>query len=456
MADARLRRRSVLTGGALLAAGAPALLVGCSSSDEPGDESGDDAGEPAASTTPPRLEDLDLSDWEVVRGQFALDPELAHFAAFVLASHPAPVRAAIERWRDAFDADPAATVAGELAHDEEVRTAAAGYLGVRPAEVALTDSTTMGLGLVYHGLPLCPGDHVLTTTHDFYATHEALRLAAARAGAEVERIALYDDPAAAGADELAGRVAAAIRPQTKVVALTWVHSSTGVKLPVRAIADAVADANAGRAEADRAILVLDAIHGLGADAARPGDLGCDVFVSGTHKWLFGPRGTGIVWAAPAAGAAVAPTIPSFTAPSFVNWLTGGDEPSPFGVGNTPGGYQAFEHRWAVTEAFAFHQAIGPDRVAARTQELATRLKDGLAELPGVRLVTPRDPALSAGLVCVDVAGRDPAEVVQQLLDQRIVASVTPYSEPYVRFGASIVTTPEQVDAAVEAVAGLAR
>ncbi|TDC48871.1 aminotransferase class V-fold PLP-dependent enzyme [Jiangella ureilytica] len=449
MALAQVNRRTVLAGGALLAAGAPALLAGCSSRDDPAEGASSPAGESQAPQS-------DLGDWDAVRAQFALDPELAHFAAYVLASHPAPVRAAVERWREALDTDPAAAVADEVARDEEVRAAAAGYLGVEPADVALTDSTTMGLGLVYHGLALNPGDHVLTTTHDFYATHEALRLSAARTGAEVEQVPLYDDPAATGADEMAGRVAAAIRPQTRVVALTWVHSGTGVKIPVRAIADAVAAANAGRAEEDRAIVVLDAVHGLGADAASPGGLGCDVFVSGTHKWLFGPRGTGIVWAAAATGAGVAPAIPSFTAPSFVNWLTGDDQPSPFGVGNTPGGYQAFEHRWAVTEAFAFHREIGPDRVAARTQELATRLKDGLAETSGVRVVTPRDPELSAGLVCVEVAGQDPFEVVDRLRDQRIVATVTPYREPYVRFGASIVTTPEQVDAAVEAVAGLAR
>lgn len=443
MAGARLRRRTVL-------AGAPALLVGCSD----GDSGGSDR--PAAASSPPSLDELDLTDWEVVRAQFALDPELAHFAAYVLASHPVPVRAAVERWRDAFEADPAAAVAGELEHDDEVRAAAAGYLGVDAAEIALTGSTTMGLGLVYHGLALRPGDHVLTTTHDFYSTHEALRLAAARGGAEVEQVALYDDPATASADEVTGRLAAAIRPATRVVALTWVHSNTGVKLPVRAMADAVAAANAGRADADRAILVLDAVHGLGADAARPRDLGCDVFVSGTHKWLFGPRGTGLVWAAAGAGVAVAPTIPSFTASSFVNWLTGDDQPSPFGVGNTPGGYQAFEHRWAATEAFAFHQAIGPDRVAARTQELATRLKDGLADVGGVRLVTPRDPGLSAGLVCVEVARGDPSELVRQLRDARIVASLTPYRETYVRFGTSIVTTPDQADAAVEAVAELTR
>ncbi|WP_116947416.1 hypothetical protein [Jiangella endophytica] len=78
-----------------------------------------------------------------------------------------------------------------------------------------------------------------------------------------------------------------------------------------------------------------------------------------------------------------------------------------------------------------------------------------AVLAAGALVTPRDPELSAGLVCVEVAGHDPADVVEHLLGERIVASVTPYREAYVRFGTSIVTTPEQVDAAVEAVAGLA-
>ena len=128
----------------------------------------------------------------------------------------------------------------------------------------------------------------------------------------------------------------------------------------------------------------------------------------------------------------------------------------FGPDATPGGFHSFEHRWALAEAFTFHQDIGRARVAARTQELATRLKDGLAELSGVRVVTPRDPDLSSGIVCCEVAGREPFEVVELLRDQyRILASVSPYREPFVRFGASIVTTPEQVDSAVGALAEIA-
>lgn len=453
MVDKTMDRRSLLGGGAALAAGGLiASLAGCTADDAR-------AGDESPTATPTGADgaggDVDLSDWAAVRSQFALDPDLAHFAAFVLASHPAPVRAAIQRWREAFDADPAAMVEDELRNDDAVRIAAAEYLGANTDEVALTDSTTMGLALVYQGLDLRPGDHVLATTHDFYSTHEALRLVAARTGADVRQISLYDEPSYATADDMVARLTAHLRPETRVVSLTWVHSGTGVKIPVRAIADALAEANADRDPDERAIVILDAIHGLGAEADTPADLGCDVFVSGTHKWMFGPRGTGIVWAHRDAGARIRPTIPSFSSPAFTNWLSGRAESSPFGVGITPGGYQAFEHRWAAADAFAFHQAIGRDRIAARTQELATRLKAGLADIRGVRLVTPVDPAVSSGLVCCALGRQDPDDVVRRLReDHQIVAGVTPYRDRYVRFGTSIVTTPEQVDDLIDAVAAI--
>ena len=72
----------------------------------------------------------------------------------------------------------------------------------------------------------------------------------------------------------------------------------------------------------------------------------------------------------------------------------------------------------------------------------------------MRLRTPASPALSAGLVCFDVEGHDPADVVARLAARRIVASVTPYARRHVRLGPGIVNSPVDVDAAVRAVANL--
>jgi selenocysteine lyase/cysteine desulfurase len=223
-----------------------------------------------------------------------------------------------------------------------------------------------------------------------------------------------------------------------------------VKLPVAEIAAALADANAGRAEEDRALLCVDGVHGLGVEDTTVSDLGCDFLVAGTHKWLFGPRGTGIVWGRADAWPAVDTTIPPFEPDSFGEWIAGQPPTPQSGVRFTPGGYHSFEHRWALAEAFRFHLDIGKAAVAERTHEQAGRLKDGLAGVPDLPLITPASAEVSAGIVCVDTADGDAAAVVARLAGEGFDASVTPYRESYVRFGPSIVTTPDDVDALVEA------
>ena len=167
------------------------------------------------------------------------------------------------------------------------------------------------------------------------------------------------------------------------------------------------------------------VHGLGVEPEQLPDLGCDFVVSGCHKWLFGPRGTGIVWGRAEAWAEVSPTIPSFgDVESFVAWLEGSDPGSPTSASAfAPGGYHAFEHRWALAAAFAFRQEIGHERAAEWTHGLARRLKEGLRESPGTTLRTPPDERLSAGLVCCDEPGES---AVERLRDEHgVVASLTP-------------------------------
>src|SRR5512145_2126904 len=136
------------------------------------------------------------SDWQAVRNQFPLSRDLIHLAGFFLASHPTPVREAIERHRAGLDADPIGYWMGhEKKQEAAVLQAAAGYLGVDPTEIALTDSTTMGLGLLYGGLALREGQEILTTTHDHYSTEMSLRLRAERIGAQVRQIPLYQKTA---------------------------------------------------------------------------------------------------------------------------------------------------------------------------------------------------------------------------------------------------------------------
>ena len=404
-----------------------------------------------------------LDDWGKIRAQFRLVPDYVHLAGFYIASHPAPVRAAIDAFRQALDENPFLVVERGMFETEaenlqsKVRGDVAAYLGGRPEEVALTPNTTTGLALVYHGLPLKPGDEVLVTTHDHYVHHEAIRFATERNGASVRRFALFDDAASATAGGIVSRVREAIRPATRVLGITWVHSSTGMRLPVRAIADALQEVNRQRGGDERVLLVVDGVHGLGAVDESVAAMGCDFFSSGAHKWMFAPRGTGIVWARAENWARLKPVIPSFSdLEAYRAWMDDRAPASPTNARRaTPGGFLAYEHQWAMGAAFRMHQQMGRARIAARIRELNGRCKAGLAEVRGVKLHTPLDPALSAGICCFELQGLSPDAVVQALLSRRIIASTSPYKVSYARLSASVFNTPKEVDTAVAAVRTLA-
>ncbi|MDQ3057001.1 MAG: aminotransferase class V-fold PLP-dependent enzyme [Pseudomonadota bacterium] len=404
-----------------------------------------------AAETPPLP---DLSNWDAIRAQFALDRSYSHFASFFIASHPAPVRDAIEGYRRAIDHNPFHVIEQGLFEDDahniplQVQTQVAKYLGGRKEDVCLTSNTTTGLALVYQGLPLKAGDEVLTTVHDHFSHHESIRLATERAGASMRKVKLFDEAATATTDAIIAALLKGIGPKTRVVGITWVHSASGIRLPIREIAAAL------RARSGAPLtLVVDGVHGIGAVDETIATMGCDYFCAGTHKWMFAPRGTGLVWANADNWARLRPTIPSFSdLDQYTAWEKDTVPTTPNNANRmSPGGFQAYEHQWAMAAAFRMHEQMGRARVASRIRGLNEQLKAGLAENRKVTMHTPRAGELSAGLVAFEVEGIKPAEVVKQLLAKRIIASTSPYAITYARLAPSLVNTPQEVELAVRAV-----
>lgn len=399
-----------------------------------------------------------LQNWANVREQFdAVTREHIHLSSFFLASHPRPVREAIEKYRRAIDENPFLFVEENIyTMPGRIQASVAEYTGGKPEEVALTNSTTMGLALVYQGLPVKAEQEILTTAHDHFVHHEAIRLAAERAGADVKKIALYDDFKRISEAEIVNRIKKSVTPKTRVVGVTWVHSGTGVKLPVRAIADAIAEANKGRAEADRILLVVDGVHGFGVEDETVSELGADFFIAGTHKWIFGPRGTGIVWAKADNWKTLRMVFPAFAMETFAAWITDTELKAPMRaawIGQ--GGFHAFEYEWALPAAFDFHKQIGRKRIAERIHALNEQCKEGLAKMRHVKLYTPRGNRLSSGLICFDVDGMKSEEVVKRLLEKRVIASTAPYKNSYARIAPSLLNTPEEIETTLRHIRALA-
>src|SRR5262249_2568718 len=259
-----MNRRSFMTRtGALLGTGAitgvmPFLAI---------------SGKPLTALTEPTL-----SNWDAVRAQFNLDPNKINMSCYWHASHPESVREAIEQHRRGLDACPSEYFEENAPRLEAAERAAAGeYLAAAPENFAMTGSTTEGLGTIYGGLKLRPDQEILTTEQDHIMTKLSLRLRAERMGTSVRTISLYERSDSVAADELVDVVIRALTPRTRVVAITWVQSSTGVKMPVARLAKELVRVNATRSEEDRVLLCVDGLHGFGVEDFTISDLGCDFF-----------------------------------------------------------------------------------------------------------------------------------------------------------------------------------
>ena len=392
-------------------------------------------------------------DWRAVRELFPLAPDWTHLASFLFVSHPRPVAEAIDRFRRKLDADPVWIEIAAFSDAEgrpvvAVKRSIAEYIGGAPSEICLTSNTTSALAMAWHGLRIRPDQEILTTQHDHYSQHESIRYAAERSGAHVRYVALYDKSSQANATEMVDRIARAITPKTRAVGVTWVHSSTGVKIPIDGIAAAVARANQGRADADRCLLIVDGVHGFGnqdVDAARTG---CDFFAASGHKWLFAPRGTGFLWGRSDAWPHMRPTIPAFDpdAPeTWDAWKQRAPLPPTRAPFVSPGGFLAYEHVLAIPAAVQIHRTIGRANIAARIAELNGAFREGAAKIPRLTLHTPRDPSLSAGITCFEIAGSTADQVTERLATKRIRTSSSPYRVSYPRVAAGIMNFPEEIE-----------
>jgi selenocysteine lyase/cysteine desulfurase len=209
-----------------------------------------------------------------LRGQFPVLERLAYLNSGTDGPVPAAAvdaaRSALAdeldggRWRPHFEAR--IELAGRL------REGYARVLGTDPSNVALTTSTSEGLGKVLAGMDLGPGDEIVTSDSEHPGLIGPLKAARER-GAAVRAVPIAD-------------VADAVGPNTRVVACSHVSWVDGQVAPA-----ALADVGVP--------VVLDGAQGAGAVPLDMEALGCAAYAGAGQKWLCGADGTGMLYLSPA-------------------------------------------------------------------------------------------------------------------------------------------------------------
>ena len=286
---------------------------------------------------------------------------------------------------------------------EAAREPVAAFLGAAPEGVAFTRNATEANNIVAAGLKLRAGDEVIFESHAHPGGSLPWLGRQKRDGIRV-RIFEPDPTSAAGNLE---RIAALITPRTRVIQVSHVTAPTGIRFPVEAIA---------RLARDRGLWFhIDGAQSAGMIPVDVGAIGCDSFATSGHKWVGAPHGTGLVYVHPDRLDEVEPVeVGAYTDARY-------ELPDVFDYYPTARRYEYGTRDAARIAAFAeavrFLEEIGMDEVARYDAGLAQYLQARLRALPGVTVLTPADPALSAAITTFTVDGATAVELYNTFLNE---------------------------------------
>ncbi len=329
----------------------------------------------------------------------------------------------------------------------QAREALAELLGIgESSRIVFTHSATEGLNLAVKGL-VRPGDHLVTTSMEHNSLARPLHHAAAT-GVEVTWV--QSDPAGY---VTAAQIMSALRPETKLVAMTHCSNVTGAVNPVEEI---------GPLLRERGVRFL--VDGAQSTGSYPIDVDAmqiDLFAAPGHKGLYGPPGTGFLYIAP--GIELEPLLHGGTGSGSSELTQPVSLPERYesGTVNTP----ALAGLLAGVE---FVAARGVASIHAFEMALVDRMIKGLAAIPGVTVYTPDDGRPRCAVVSFTITGMDPSHI-GFVLDHRygIAVRVGLHCAPLahksigtfplgtVRVSPGLFNTEQDIDRFVAAVAELA-
>jgi len=300
---------------------------------------------------------------------------LIYFDSANTAQKPTVVVDAVARYYREYTANVARAVhtLGEeaTAAYEAVRDKLARFINAPRDEVVFTSGTTNAINLVAYSfaLPrLRPGDEILITAMEHHANIVPWQLVCERTGAKIKVAPINDK-----GELIVERFMELLTPSVKLAGVVHVSNVLGTLNPVRDLAKAC------RA---RGIPLL--VDGSQAAPHIPIDvqaIGCDFYAFTGHK-LFGPTGTGALWARREWLQAMPPFFGGGEMIKTVSFekTTFADPPHKFEAG-TPN-IAGFIGLGAAVD---YIESIGRERIAGYERELLGYATERLKSVQGLRL-----------------------------------------------------------------------
>ncbi|HWD00551.1 MAG TPA: aminotransferase class V-fold PLP-dependent enzyme [Candidatus Sulfopaludibacter sp.] len=383
----------------------------------------------------------DPAYWTRVREQFMLSRDKAFFNTGTIGAMPRVVyEKTVEHLRkmatDVADWDYTGPdwIAG-YSDVPAIRGKAAKLLNCDLKELALTDNVTSANSYVASGMDLPAGAEIIMSDQEHVGGESPWQNAAARRGGTVTKFALPKP--AHDAESILAIVMNAMRPRTKVLFLSHVITASGAILPVKQIC--------AEARQRGIFTVIDGAQAFGHVPVDVKEIGCDAYVGCFHKWMLAPAGEGFLYLRGDRAPGIWSSVASH------QWNNHDDN----GLRFSQRGTGSMSLMMGLEAALDFHNQIGAERIQQRIKYLGDYLRANLRKIPQVKIYSPDDAAMCAGITVYGVDGVGGPQLAKEMWDR---ARLRPRgsSAVAIRHCTHIYNSTEEIDKSLAIVRSLAR
>lgn len=374
----------------------------------------------------------DVSSWKGVRAQFLFPPDMILMNAANLCPSSRPVVESLHSNADLeHDLSPANRDRMQKGR-EATRKLLAEFLRVTPEEVMITRNTSEANNLVSSGLDLKAGDEVLAFSDNHPSNLQAWNEKAKRFGFTV-RLVQQVNPHP-GAARYLESFEAQISPRTRLMALTHMTNTVGDLLPVTELC--------ALARQRGVLSLVDGAQSFGLMDVDLSRIQPDFYSGSGHKWLCGPKETGVLY--------VRKEAQERLWPSVISAYTGA-----VGLSRRHEGMGQRDDCAIISlgEALKLQSRVGRQRIEARARQLAGMLLEGLSKIPGAKVWTHPEAGRSHSVVSFQPGSHAPRDFAARLYDKAKIVTATRGGQdrPGVRLAPHFYNLDEDVERTLTAI-----
>lgn len=315
--------------------------------------------------------------------------------------------------------------AEELA--EKTRDTAAKFLGCDISEILITNSTTSGMNAIAQGLQLKAGDRILTTDQEHGGGILCWNYFAKYYGVIVDKINIPHGEN--NSDLILQRINDNLKDTTKLISVSHVFSSTGLRMPITEIS--------ALAKTKGALCIVDGAQAAGSIQVNVKELGCHAYATSGHKWLMGPKGTGILYLSKEAQGIIRPI----------------QFEESYNTYNDSNGVVNLACILGLGKAIEYIESVGIKKIEEHNLSLRNRLYENIKDLKNGTILSPPEGLLASPMLTLQLNDKfERLSFVKLLLENYKLSLRATHKEfgiNAIRFSTHIFNTEKEIDYASE-------